>query len=154
MSGEMKIPEPTAKWDDPRVQVVYECLCSMEVPPPEKHWEGWTARRIVDALSASPPPPSADDGWLPIENGPKDGTMFIGWVGAERWTALDGESSSHAHDVSCVDFCWWRQVAEAPDGGYFDNSSGQIGDSQGVTHWMPLPKAPPPPAALTKEQHD
>lgn len=45
-------PEPQAQWDDPRVQRVYEVLCSNEAPPPEQHWEGWVARRIVDALAA------------------------------------------------------------------------------------------------------
>jgi hypothetical protein len=80
--------------------------------------------------------------WKPIDEAPKDGTMFLGWVSAERWSGADGESSSHCHDTSTADFCWWRVVADSPDGGYFDNAAGQIGDSQGVTHWMPLPQPP------------
>lgn len=45
--------EPKAQWGDPRVQKVYDILSNTEdVPPPEQHWEGWAARRIVDALSA------------------------------------------------------------------------------------------------------
>jgi hypothetical protein len=80
--------------------------------------------------------------WKPIETAPKDGGMFLGWVGAERWSGADGESSGHWHDTSAADFCWWRVVEGSPDGGYFDNASGQIGDSQGVTHWMPLPQPP------------
>lgn len=48
--------EPVAKWDDPRVQAVYQTLCSEEVPPPAQHWEGWTARRIVDAITAQTAP--------------------------------------------------------------------------------------------------
>lgn len=82
------------------------------------------------------------DGWLPIASAPKDGAMFLCWVSAVRWSAMDGGGSGSEHDVSQIDFCWWRRVPESPDGGYFDNASGQIGDSQGVTHWQPLPTAP------------
>ena len=49
-------PEPLTSFDDPKVQVVYDLLCSDEAPPPEQHWEGWVARRIVDALAATPEP--------------------------------------------------------------------------------------------------
>ena len=42
--------EPAAQFEDPLVQAVYAILCSDEVPPAEQHWEGWAARRIVDAL--------------------------------------------------------------------------------------------------------
>lgn len=45
--------EPLTKWSDERVQKVYDILCSDETPPPEQHWEGWTARRIVDALAST-----------------------------------------------------------------------------------------------------
>jgi hypothetical protein len=45
--------EPAAQWDDPRVQTVYEVLCSDEAPPPEQHWEGWLACRIVGALDGT-----------------------------------------------------------------------------------------------------
>ena len=44
-------PEPVAKFDDPKVQLVYEILCSDEAPPKGEHWEGFMARRIVDALA-------------------------------------------------------------------------------------------------------
>lgn len=47
---------PVVAFDDPRVQVVYDILCNTDdVPPPEQHWEGWAARRIVDALAAPAP---------------------------------------------------------------------------------------------------
>lgn len=94
--------------------------------------------QIGDKLYFNPHPaaPAVPAGWQPIETAPRDGTLFLGWVGAERWRIPDGQCSSPAHDVSQVDFCWWRE------GGYFDNASGQIGDSQDVTHWMPLPAAP------------
>jgi hypothetical protein len=51
--------EPAAKWGDPRVQTVYELLCENEAPPDGQHWEGWLARRIVDALAAQPVAPAA-----------------------------------------------------------------------------------------------
>lgn len=80
--------------------------------------------------------------WQPIDTVPKDGTMFICWVRAEREYFMDGSASSHVHDVSQVDFCWWRLDDATPDGGYFDPACGQIGDRQDVTHWMPLPEPP------------
>jgi hypothetical protein len=50
--------EPKTQWGDARVQTVYEILCSQEVPPGDQHWEGWVARRIVDALATPPSPPA------------------------------------------------------------------------------------------------
>jgi hypothetical protein len=47
----LKQEEPIAQWEDPRVQAVYEVLVSFDPPPPEQHWEGWTARRIVECLN-------------------------------------------------------------------------------------------------------
>lgn len=91
-------------------------------------------RLVADAGSAK---------WQPIETAPKDGTVFLGWVSAERWSSAYGECSTKSHDVSAVDFCWWRKPpSDMEDGGYFDNGAGQIGDMQEITHWMPLPDAP------------
>jgi len=42
---------PPIAFDDPRVQTVYRILCDTTEPPPEEHWEGFVARRIVAALS-------------------------------------------------------------------------------------------------------
>lgn len=102
---------------------------------------------MIDALreaSQAVPPGMA---LVPIESAPKDGTSFLGWVAAERWSSIDGGGSSRAHDESTVDFCWY--LPERPDetGGYFTNAAGQIGDAQDITHWMPLPA--PPHAAHT-----
>jgi hypothetical protein len=48
-------------FDDPRVQIVYELLCSEEAPlNKQEHWEGWVARKIVAALSAPPPAQAAE----------------------------------------------------------------------------------------------
>jgi hypothetical protein len=46
----MPATEPVTPWDDPRVQKVYAALCDDQVPPAPQHWEGWTARRIIDLL--------------------------------------------------------------------------------------------------------
>lgn len=43
---------PKAQFDDPKVQAVYAILCDDAEPPEGEHWEGFAARRIVDALSA------------------------------------------------------------------------------------------------------
>ena len=56
-------PEPLTSFDDPRAQIVYDLLCSDEAPPPEQHWEGWVARRIVDALAATPEPVGEAAAW-------------------------------------------------------------------------------------------
>ena len=37
-------------FDDHRVQVVYDILCSEESPPEGEHWEGFVATKIVKAL--------------------------------------------------------------------------------------------------------
>ena len=42
-----QLPE-RAEWGAPEVQAIYELLCSDDAPPPpELHWEGWIAGRIV-----------------------------------------------------------------------------------------------------------
>ena len=51
LAMQMPAVEPVAKFDDPRVQAVYEILCSYARPPADEHWEGFTARRIVDTMA-------------------------------------------------------------------------------------------------------
>lgn len=80
------------------------------------------------------------DKWQPIETAPKDGTMFLCWVLAVRYRETD-DGQQYQQDASQVDFCMWR-IHEDLNDGWFDPFCGQIGDSQDVTHWMPLP-APP-----------
>lgn len=48
--------EPLAHWEDAQVQTVYRVLCADEAPAKGEHWEGWCARRIVDALAAQAHP--------------------------------------------------------------------------------------------------
>lgn len=50
-------PEPTVPFEDPRVQKVYEVLCSDAAPIDlSQHWEGYISRLIVEALFPPPPP--------------------------------------------------------------------------------------------------
>jgi hypothetical protein len=87
-----------------------------------------------------------DAEWRPIETAPKDGTLLICWVSAVCYGETD-EGQQYQQDVSQVDFCSWRNgPPDLPEHGYFDPCCGQIGDSQDVTHWKPLP-APPDSAA-------
>lgn len=80
--------------------------------------------------------------WKPIETAPKDGSLFLCWVSAVVYGETD-EGQPYQQDASQVDFCSWRSgPSDLPEHGYFDPCCGQIGDSQDVTHWMPLP-APP-----------
>lgn len=83
-------------------------------------------------------------GWQPIETAPKDGSIFLCWVTAERYGETD-EGQQYAQDVSQADFGWWRPGGDA---GYFDCGCGQIGDREHISHWMPLP---PPPGIVGKE---
>lgn len=76
--------------------------------------------------------------WRDIETAPRDGSIFLCFVTAERYGETD-EGQQYAQDVSQADFGWWRP---GDDAGYFDCGCGQIGDRQHISHWMPLP--PPP----------
>ena len=76
--------------------------------------------------------------WLPIETAPKDGSIFLCWVTAERYGETD-EGQQYEQDVSQADFGWW---VPGENRDYFDCGCGQIGDRQHISHWMPLP--PPP----------
>jgi hypothetical protein len=58
MELDYPVIQPTIPWEDDRVQLVYKILAqSGEVGPedPSEHWEGWQARRIVEALYDSTP---------------------------------------------------------------------------------------------------
>src|SRR3546814_9310787 len=57
--------------------------------------------------------------WRPIESAPKDGSLFLGWVAAERWSAEDGGGSGRSADTSEVDFCQWRNMAS---GGFYEKA--------------------------------
>lgn len=91
------------------------------------------ARAIEQAVLAKRVPQ-----WSDIETAPKDGSIFLCWVTAERYGETD-EGQQYTQDVSQADFGWWRP---SDDAGYFDCGCGQIADRQHISHWMPLP--PPP----------
>lgn len=82
--------------------------------------------------------------WQEISTAPRDGSMFLGWVSAERHSTIDGQGSGISADTSEVDFCWWRSCQDIEEGGFYDNAMGQIGDFQLITHWMPMPTPPLP----------
>lgn len=50
--------EPVEQFEDARVQKVYDILCSTEEVPKGEHWEGFTARRIVDSLATTKAEPA------------------------------------------------------------------------------------------------
>ena len=124
----------------------------------DRHGEDWShiGRLMAAWLAANQAPgmqhPNAGD-WRTIETAPKD-QVFLGWIRAERWSSADGEGSGRSHDVSQGDFCWWQAVIDSPDGGYFDNGAGQVGDAQEVTHWMPLLSAPDSKAQVTSTKKE
>ena len=69
--------------------------------------------------AAAPTPPVSEDRWLPIETAPKDGTKFLAW----------------------------RRHSTLPLIVHYNDEYSQCEDADGVlvyglTHWMPLPKAP------------
>jgi hypothetical protein len=128
-----KLREAFEKW---AIAHDYSCSKDSEIYLWQETDDAW---RGYQAALSSPQ-------WMPIETAPKDGSVFLGWVGAERWSHIDGGGSGYGHDMSQADFCWWRADFNCPNDGYFDNASGQIGDSQGVTHWMPIPNPPAAPS--------
>ena len=110
---------------------------------PEMHTYTWTALelKVIEQYGRECALAALAAQWMPIETAPKDGTLFLCWVYAVRYGETD-EGQPYQQDASQVDFCQWRIYSECPDGGYFDPCCGQIGDSQSVTHWMPLPQPP------------
>lgn len=97
-------PEPLTSFDDPRAQIVYDLLCSDEAPPPEQHWEGWVARRIVDALAATPEPVGESWGWA-IED--KHGVaQAIRPARKEFFRCVQSSEPFTAEDVSKMDREW------------------------------------------------
>ena len=69
-------PVPTVPFNDPRVQKVYEVLCSDYSPPEGEHWEGYVSRLIVDALFP-PPRPEVWTTWKGESNCPASDTVLF-----------------------------------------------------------------------------
>lgn len=86
--------------------------------------------RDVFPLYTHPSPPEGMAGWRPIETAPKDGGEILlrsarGRIADGAWGQPDGWANPN---------CWvWPYINQEP------------------THWMPLPKAPAPPASEAKE---
>lgn len=120
-----------------------------DADPYRSAWFMHRLERLIEWARATPP------AWQPIETAPRDGSTFLCWVSAVLYGETD-EGQQYQEDVSQADFCQWQSFEEAPDGGWFEPCCGQIGDSQGVTHWMPLPAAPgaTPPSAAQAEGAD
>jgi len=76
--------------------------------------------------------------WKTIETAPKNGLLFLCWVRAVKYGEDDGGANFET-DVSDIDFGRWNEM---PTGGFYENMTGQIGDAQDITHWMPLPEPP------------
>lgn len=120
-------------------------------------YAGTKAKARASAIAAwntraSPPPP--EDGWVDIESAPKDGQTLIYWVSSVKYDEDEETGRLREVDVSAVDMGCWVNGGEHGEG-YHDPFCGIPGDSGAPTHYMLLPKAPPPPAALEpKEQHD
>jgi hypothetical protein len=87
-------------------------------------------------------------GWQDITTAPRDGTLILGGFFRQPW--------ADSHRQGEIVRCWWqpefeafissaREMTLAP--GYtFDNGSARKLHSpviEAVSHWMPLPKAPP-----------
>jgi Lar family restriction alleviation protein len=90
------------------------------------------------AMLSAAPKPSSDNGWLPIESAPRDGTWFLAFN-------KDGEVRT-IHDTTYSELSigyaeglrdhWWEYISD-------NNFCMRFRDPVG---WMPLPAAPKPPA--------
>lgn len=81
-------------------------------------------------------------GWIPVgERMPEPGDVVLLWVAAERIGDTDGEP--YHMDTSEVSM---GECREGSDGLYLDDFAFGHGDTEGITHWMPLPDAPDLPA--------
>ncbi|MFY4709902.1 Lar family restriction alleviation protein [Burkholderia glumae] len=110
--------------------------CAIEQIPsasPEAAVERWNRR-------ASPAPAIPAVHWQPIETAPKDGSMILMWVHANRHL-IDEDGNPYEENFATVDFGEWKEFGE--HGGAFIAYSGPHGDgADGITHWMPLPVDP------------
>ncbi|QPI08302.1 DUF551 domain-containing protein [Stutzerimonas stutzeri] len=79
--------------------------------------------------------------WISVEERlPELGETVLVWVEAERY--MEDEHGQYRMDASEVD------LGETQNNGgelFLDHYSGPFGDSECVTHWMPLPPPPSTP---------
>lgn len=90
-----------------------------------------------------------ENGWLPIQSAPKDGSHFLAWC-IDTVTEYDEDNRVIAKDVreeyACVAYQieWLGGIVQFP-------WTGSIVRNREYTHWQPLPKAPAG-AAIAKAQ--
>ncbi|MGS1028794.1 hypothetical protein [Burkholderia glumae] len=95
-------------------------------------------RAVLAAASPAPAIPAVH--WQPIETAPKDGSMILMWVHANRHL-IDEDGNPYEENFAAVDFGEWKEFGE--HGGAFIAYSCPHGDgADGITHWMPLPIGP------------
>jgi hypothetical protein len=70
--------------------------------------------------------------------------MVLLWVRAVRY-GEDDDGRPFESDCSGVDFGQWCALLDDGDG-YVEAFASPHGDAQHITHWMPLPAPPEPPA--------
>jgi len=90
---------------------------------------------IYRAMLAAAPEVPAGDGWLPISEAPKDGTVFLALSG--YYYGVDPTKTMHytTYEVFCND-----------EGQFEQTETGWCIDDDELCYWLPRNLLPPPPA--------
>lgn len=103
----------------------------------EAAYEIFSAALQGAALRSQPPAPS----WRPIDVLPASGREVI--LVALAWRKFGEHEDGTPCETSGVMITEGEYIPRHGDiGGYFMAFASPVGDSGGVTHWMPLPSAP------------
>lgn len=101
---------------------------------------------MVDHPGTTPvrPEVSSDAGWRTIDSAPRDGTHVLVTRAHEGGLGYCGPMTKHGYRAK-ADWCDVAHWYDDPDDpGFYATSWG--GDQEkpfdGLTHWMPLPRAP------------
>lgn len=88
---------------------------------------------LTDPRQPSEAPVTADEGWKTIESAPRDGTLFLAW---QTIPTLDEDTRCTTREGSpCIAQTVFGSVASIP--------MHYVPQGQRITHWRPLPPAPP-----------